>query len=288
MSRFANVFSATARGPAAFGRALVAGFALAAAASAPASAQTTDRPVIARIHVKVDGRPAGPELAALVALREGDPFSLKAVDQALRQIFQSAEYSDVQVLRSGEELVELTFVLTRRLTVRSVRVVAGAELPQKRLREGLADAAVGGVFIPERLPLAVAELKLRLRDEGYFEAAVDGRADRCPSRSSTSPSRSRWRRRSDPSASSAPAWLKELAAAQDREVNYIGALQAGLTVEGPLCFSASDGRGHPDERAGRGDGLVTVVRQRREDHHPYSARPDDLIAPIWEEVFENG
>jgi len=181
MSRFANVFSATARGPAAFGRALVAGFALAAAASAPASAQTTDRPVIARIHVEVDGRPAGPELAALVALREGEPFSLKAVDQALRQIFQSAEYSDVQVLRSGEERVELTFVLTRRLTVRSVRVVAGAELPQKRLREGLADAAVGGVFIPERLPLAVAELKLRLRDEGYFEAAVDGRADRAAS-----------------------------------------------------------------------------------------------------------
>jgi len=178
MSRSAGAFSVTPRGPAALGRALAAGLALFLAATSAGAAQTAARPVISRIMVEVDGRPAGPELAALVALREGDPFSLKAVDQALRQIFQSAEYSDVQVQRSGEERVELTFLLTRRLTIRSIRIVAGAELPQRRLREGLADATVGGVYIPERLPLAVEELKLRLRDEGYFEAAVEGRAER--------------------------------------------------------------------------------------------------------------
>ncbi len=174
MSRSGSDFKRTGRGPAALGRILAAGVALFLAATALGSGQTAPGPVITRVSVEIDGRPAEPELAGLVSLRAGDPFSLKAVNQALRQIFQSAEYADVRVLRTGEEKVELTFVLTRRLFVRSVRIVAAADLPQRRLREGLSNADVGGPFIPERLGLAVDELKTRLREEGYFEAVVTG------------------------------------------------------------------------------------------------------------------
>ena len=138
----------------------------------PLLSQEPGVPVIARIIVQVDGRPADGALLDLIPIRLGEPYSPRAVDQAVKVIFRTGLFADVQVLRSGDENVELTFVLARNLFISDVGFL-GPRVPSARLMDGLVSFRPGGVYSEDRIPPAVEEVRAALREEGYFDAAIE-------------------------------------------------------------------------------------------------------------------
>jgi len=141
-------------------------------ATRAAPAQETGLPVIARVVVQVDGRPGEAALLDLIPLQAGEPYSARAVDQAVKAIFRTGLFSDVQVLKSGDEDVELTFVLARNLFVADVKF-RGTRAPAARLMDGLLSLRPGSVLSEERLPVAAGEVRAALRGEGFFDAKVE-------------------------------------------------------------------------------------------------------------------
>jgi hypothetical protein len=92
---------------------------------------------LCQVEVWVDGLPNTENLERLISIRPGDPYSLFAVSESIKQIYRSRLFSDVEVIRSGEDRVELRFLLTRRLTVRKIDFrgeVSGRQLQELPVR----------------------------------------------------------------------------------------------------------------------------------------------------------
>jgi outer membrane protein insertion porin family len=76
------------------------------------------------------------------------------------------------VLKSGEQRVELTFVLQKNVFVRKVSF-EGAEVSRAGMRTSLVSLRPGGLFDPEKIPPAIEEVRAGLRKQGYFDSRVD-------------------------------------------------------------------------------------------------------------------
>lgn len=96
------------------------------------AAQTPEgsSPVIVRVVAEVDGREAGPEVVSLAAIKPGQAYSPKVVQDAVRRLFASELFSDVEALRAGQGRVTLTFRLKSLVTVRSVSFQAPPAYPR--------------------------------------------------------------------------------------------------------------------------------------------------------------
>jgi len=149
-----------------------------APAAAPAAAAAPA--VIAGVAVLVDGGPAGPDIENLITIAAGEPFSEKKIDTVLKQVHQTGLFSDIRVLREGETDVRLTFLLTRRVLTRGIRISGDRAIGRQSLREGLYALRADGPFSDDRMARAADELKEVLRKGGYPEAVVRSRADRDP------------------------------------------------------------------------------------------------------------
>jgi len=151
------------------------GFVVAAAfpQSAPAA-------VVAKVEVWVDGTPNTENLERLVSIRPGDPYSLSAISDSIKQIYQSRLFSDIVVVRSGTEVVELRFQLTRRLIVRKIRFRGKKEMSGRRLRNSVYALQEYAHFSEEQLGRATDELKRVLNDHGHFQPKVEAVTKRIP------------------------------------------------------------------------------------------------------------
>ena len=139
-------------------------------------------PAVSTVAVFVDGRPADAEMSVLVPLAPGQPFSLKRVDDAIRQIYRTGLFADVQVHREGEADVRLTVILERRLSVRKVLFKGGAGVSTAKLREILYAVRPEAAYSEEKRIRAVAELREALRKEGYLRCEVGASAARIEGR----------------------------------------------------------------------------------------------------------
>ena len=135
-------------------------------------------PAVTAVTVFVDGRPADADLAALVPLAPGQPFSLKRIDDAVRQIYRTGLFADVQVHRDGDADVRLTVILERRLSVRKILFRGGADLSTTTLRESLYALRPESPYSEEKRVRAMAELRDVLRKEGYLRCEVDASSAR--------------------------------------------------------------------------------------------------------------
>ena len=150
--------------------------------AAPAAGQATESApaVVTAVTVLVDGKPAPAAFRDLISIKPGDPFSRAAIDRVVKQAFRTGLFADVQVARSGELNAALTFLLVRNLIVRKV-YFKGSGIKSSRLREATETFRPGGVFVEDRVPKAIDELKEALRGEGYFDAVVRPITRRDPS-----------------------------------------------------------------------------------------------------------
>ena len=162
--------------------ALAAGMALSGLCfgQSAAAARASARPVVARILFLLDVGQARPETSDLITVKPGDPYSLKAVRDAVLQLYKSGLFSDVRVQKSGDQDVTLTFLLTRKLTVRSIKFQASPAVATKTLEAGLSVLKPGSEFAEEGVTRAEAELKEALQKDGYFESRVRTIVDRDP------------------------------------------------------------------------------------------------------------
>lgn len=147
-------------------------------AAFPARAQEPAVPVVESVVVEADGQAGEQDLAEIIAIKKGDPYSLKKVDRSVQQIFQTGLFSDVRVLKTGDDRVELRFILTHRLTVRNVEFSGGKGLPLARIREAVESLKPGGFYSDESLSRSEAELRNVLKDEGFYEPSLAATVDK--------------------------------------------------------------------------------------------------------------
>ncbi|NIM91937.1 MAG: outer membrane protein assembly factor BamA [Candidatus Aminicenantes bacterium] len=129
-------------------------------------------PIVSKVIIKVDGQENGKEVAEMLAVKEGEAFSLKKISDSVRNMFKTGLFSDIQVLKTGEQNIQLTFLLTRRLFTRSIDFSGDLVIPKRELRESLNSLSRDAPFSEQRLLKAQEELKEALRREGYFQAVV--------------------------------------------------------------------------------------------------------------------
>lgn len=132
---------------------------------------------IAKVEVWVDGAPNTENLERLVTIQPGDPFSLAAVSESIKQIYQSRLFSDVVVERSGTEKINLRFLLTRRITVRRIHFRGKKGMSGRTLRNSLYAVQEFAYFSEEQLGPAVEELKRALGDHGYFQPKIQAEVE---------------------------------------------------------------------------------------------------------------
>lgn len=150
--------------------------------AAPAAGQNAEATavLVSGVTVLLDGKPAPAAFRDLISVKPGDAYSRAAVDRAVKQAYRTGLFADVHVVWSGEQNAVLTFLLTRNLIVRRV-YFTGAGIKTSRLREAMETFRPGGVFVEDRLPKAIDELKEALRGEGYFDAVIRPNTRRDPS-----------------------------------------------------------------------------------------------------------
>jgi outer membrane protein insertion porin family len=134
--------------------------------------------IVSSVQVRVDGAPARPDLANLITIAPGESYSVKATDAAVKRLFQSGLFSDVQVLKEGEADVRLTFLLTLKLRVRKIAISAEKGIATGPLKDEIYALRPGGDFTADRIRRAVAELAAALKKDGTYRASIDPRSVR--------------------------------------------------------------------------------------------------------------
>ncbi len=146
----------------------------------PRFCQADQVPVISGIEVWVDELPGSQEMVDLIPLRAGEPFTLKKVRDAIRLIWKTGLFQDIQVVQSGEAEVRLKFLLRRHLRVRRVRFQGDKSLATRKLGDSLSSFRVDNIFTQEKLDRALGELRRALEREGYFGVNIQPNVQRLP------------------------------------------------------------------------------------------------------------
>jgi len=129
--------------------------------------------LVSQVRVEVVGEPENQGFIQLIPLKEGDPLTLKAVDNSIKQIFKTGLFSDVEVSRRGDRGGSLTFRLTRRLFTRRVEIRSSEEISRARLKDGIYALREDSAFSEDRLKKAAEELRQALRQQGIFSAELE-------------------------------------------------------------------------------------------------------------------
>jgi len=138
-------------------------------------------PVIEKINLTIDKEPGSAGIRNLIPLEVGEEFSLKRITESIKQLHKTGLFSDIQVMREGEQKINLTFFLTRKLFIRSIDFVGSSEIPRKNLIESLYALREKGSYSEGNLNRAVEEIKEILGKEGFFQAEIEPITRRDPS-----------------------------------------------------------------------------------------------------------
>ncbi|MDH4217704.1 MAG: BamA/TamA family outer membrane protein [Candidatus Aminicenantes bacterium] len=130
-------------------------------------------PFIEKINLTIDEEPGGPEMIDIIPLKEGEPYSLKRITESIRQLYKTGLFSDVQVLREGEQRIRMTFLLTRKLFIRNIDFIGSSEIPYKKIKKGLYALREEGSYSAESLYRAVDEIRELLNEWGFFQANIE-------------------------------------------------------------------------------------------------------------------
>ena len=128
---------------------------------------------INNVFVLINGEPKKGELEELIPITPGDVFSLKVIRDAVKSIYKSGLFADIQVFIGRGPEVDLTFSLTKNLFVRNIQFRGYEDISRKKLRENLFVLQEGRTYSSEKLSKATDELKNVLENEGYFTPEIE-------------------------------------------------------------------------------------------------------------------
>ena len=128
---------------------------------------------INRVFVLINGEQREGVFEELIPIVPGDMFSLKRVRDAVKYIYQSGLFADVQVTVSDGPELDLTFSLIKNLFIRNIQFRGYEDVSRRKLRDNLFELQEGRSFSSEKLSKAIEELKNVLEHEGYFSPDIE-------------------------------------------------------------------------------------------------------------------
>lgn len=137
-------------------------------------------PIISQITLKSEGKLTTKGMKELISVQKGDPYSLKEITNSIKQVYKTGLFSDIQVLKRGEDEVELIFFLTKKLSVRNITISDSGEIPKKKIRKGLFALRRGSPFSEYKLKEAEQQVRQSLKKEGYFSPEIEMTTEKKP------------------------------------------------------------------------------------------------------------
>jgi outer membrane protein insertion porin family len=108
-----------------------------------------------------------------LTLQPGQPFSLDAERQTLRELFRTGRYADLRtVLTPVAGGVRLDYVVRPNLFINQVLVTGLREPPSEGLAESSLQLALGVPFRPSDMDPALARLRQTLANDGFYQAQL--------------------------------------------------------------------------------------------------------------------
>ncbi len=135
---------------------------------------------VSKVAVSIDGHPSEGTVDELITIKPGDSFSLKEINDSIKRIYRTELFSDISVVKAGQQNVELTFLLTSRLYTRHINFIGSREVPISKLKSKLSALREGSSFSDGRLERALEELQQQLREDGYFDTPITPSVNRVP------------------------------------------------------------------------------------------------------------
>lgn len=128
--------------------------------------------IVIGVVAQINGEESSEGIEELIPIKEGEPVSLKKINSAIKQIYKSGLFSDVQVLKQGEERIRLTFLLTKKIFINKVNIESNGGRSFSKLKKELYSLHDGDAFSEDKVRKAVEELKEKLSREGYFHPQI--------------------------------------------------------------------------------------------------------------------
>ena len=128
-------------------------------------------PHISEVVVKVDGVEEN-DMREMIAIRIGDKFSLRKINEVIKYIYRIGAFSDVKVLKTGGESIQLTFLLTKKLFTRRIVFTGDKRIPKRKLRGSLYSLHENTPFSERKVLKALEEIRETLHEEGYLHPEV--------------------------------------------------------------------------------------------------------------------
>lgn len=127
--------------------------------------------------VRVEGLQRLPveRVYAALPIQSGDMVGPREVAEAVRRLYGSGDFEDVQIGRDGDQLV---VVLSERPSISRLEIKGNKSIDEDNLRKGLRDAglAEGEVFRRSTLEAITGELQRQYVAQGRYDAQVDTEA----------------------------------------------------------------------------------------------------------------
>ncbi len=129
-------------------------------------------PIIREVSLQIQGQQDGENMAELIQVSEGEPFSLERISQSIKHLYSTGLFSDIKVLREGEKDIRLTYVLTRKFFTRKINILVEEEISKKKLKKALDSVRENSAFSDGMVAKAEEELREALRKQGYFDPEI--------------------------------------------------------------------------------------------------------------------
>jgi outer membrane protein insertion porin family len=129
-------------------------------------------PIIREVSLQIQGQQDGENMAELIQVMKGEPFSLERISQSIKHLYSTGLFSDIKVLREGEKDIRLTYVLTRKFFTRKINILVEEGISQKKLKKALDAVRENSAFSDGMVAKAEEELREALREQGYFDPKI--------------------------------------------------------------------------------------------------------------------
>lgn len=136
------------------------------------------RGVISRILIIPKDAISVTELKSLVGIREGDPYSKKALNKGIKLLYMKGRFSDISVdAAASNGNISLSFIFTLKERVGKIYFSGNREIPTRRLNDVLTIEVWDELNLKaiERQALAIKEF---YRKKGYYQCEVEFRLQR--------------------------------------------------------------------------------------------------------------
>jgi outer membrane protein insertion porin family len=134
----------------------------------------SDAPIVAKIEYRADARFDTAKLADYVALKVGNPMSLRAVQSSIKNLFATGDFRDVRVesVPEANGQVDVTIVLSLNYRVADL-TFDGLHGTERERAERELSVHVGDVLSLNAVDRSATAVQEYLNRAGYLEAAVD-------------------------------------------------------------------------------------------------------------------